>query len=171
MIFVTVGTHEQQSNRLIAYVDRLKEAGVIQEEVVIQTGFSTYEPQHCKWSKTFSYQQMLDYVSEARIVVTHGGPSSFFMPLVLGKIPIVVPRTQKFHEHVNDHQVHFCRQLKERGAHIFVAETCREIKHYIRDYDEIVNSMSGGFLSHNEAFSAPVTIVLADLIACVLFIS
>ena len=39
MIFVTVGTHEQQFNRLIKEVDRLKGEGLIQDEVIIQTGF------------------------------------------------------------------------------------------------------------------------------------
>ena len=44
MIFVTVGTHEQPFNRLIKKIDELKKNGIIQEEVIIQTGFSTYEP-------------------------------------------------------------------------------------------------------------------------------
>ena len=46
MIFVTVGTHEQPFNRLIECVDQLKGSGKIEEDVVIQTGFSTYEPKH-----------------------------------------------------------------------------------------------------------------------------
>ena len=48
MIFVTVGTHEQPFNRLIKAVDELKRDGVITEDVVMQTGFSTYEPKYCK---------------------------------------------------------------------------------------------------------------------------
>ncbi len=47
MIFVTVGTHEQAFNRLVKFIDNLKKDGIIEEEVVIQTGFSTYEPQKC----------------------------------------------------------------------------------------------------------------------------
>lgn len=44
MIFVTVGTHEQPFNRLIKKIDELKKDGIINEDVIIQTGFSTYEP-------------------------------------------------------------------------------------------------------------------------------
>ena len=44
MIFVTVGTHEQQFNRLIKEVDRLVEEGIIKEEVFIQIGYSDYDP-------------------------------------------------------------------------------------------------------------------------------
>ena len=51
MIFVTVGTHEQPFNRLVEYIDKLKEKGKIEEEVIIQTGYSTYQPQYCEWKK------------------------------------------------------------------------------------------------------------------------
>ena len=59
MIFVTVGTHEQQFNRLVECVDQMKEKGLLQEEVIVQTGYSTYEPKHCTWQKLFPFQQML----------------------------------------------------------------------------------------------------------------
>ena len=91
MIFVTVGTHEQPFNRLIQKIDELKKDGIINEDVIIQTGFSTYEPKYCQWSKLIPYQQMVKNVADARIVITHGGPASFIMPLQIGKTPIVVP--------------------------------------------------------------------------------
>ena len=47
MIFVTVGTHEQQFDRLIKEVDRLKKENLIQDEVFIQTGYSNYIPKYC----------------------------------------------------------------------------------------------------------------------------
>lgn len=52
MIFVTVGTHEQPFNRLVKAVDELKRDGIITEDVIMQTGFSTYEPKYCQWSET-----------------------------------------------------------------------------------------------------------------------
>ena len=109
MIFVTVGTHEQQFNRLVEYMDSW--AGENDEDVVIQTGFCTYEPQNASWKKLYSYQEMIKKVEEARIIITHGGPSSFIMPLQIGKIPIVVPRKKAYNEHVNDHQVSFCKAV------------------------------------------------------------
>ena len=122
MIFVTVGTHEQPFNRLIKAVDDLKRDGIITEEVIMQTGFSTYEPKYCKSSKLISYPQMVRNVEEARIVITHGGPASFIMPLQIGKIPIVVPRQHQFEEHVNDHQVEFTRNVAERMGTIIPVE-------------------------------------------------
>ena len=64
MIFVTVGTHEQPFNRLIQKVDELKKEGVITENVIIQTGFSTYKPKYCQWSKLIPYQQMIKNVAD-----------------------------------------------------------------------------------------------------------
>ena len=111
MIFVTVGTHEQPFNRLVQEIDNLKRDGVITEDVIIQTGYSTYEPKYCQWDKLIPYKQMIKNVEDARIVITHGGPASFIMPLQIGKTPIVVPRQKKFDEHVNDHQVEFARNV------------------------------------------------------------
>lgn len=65
MIFVTVGTHEQPFNRLIQKVDELKRDGVIKDDVIIQTGFSTYKPKYCQWSKLISYQQMVKNVADS----------------------------------------------------------------------------------------------------------
>ena len=73
MIFVTVGTREQPFNRLIQKVDELKRDGIIKDDVIIQSGFSTYEPKYCQWSKLIPYQQMVKNVADARIVITHGG--------------------------------------------------------------------------------------------------
>ena len=91
MIFVTVGTHEQPFNRLVKKIDELKGNGTIQDDVFIQTGFSTYEPKNCQWSKLIPYNQMIKNVEDARIVITHGGPARFNMPLQILKIPFVVP--------------------------------------------------------------------------------
>ena len=152
MIFVTVGTHEQPFNRLIKAVDELKRDGIITEDVIMQTGFSTYEPKYCKWSKLIPYQQMIRYVEDARIVITHGGPASFIMPLQIGKVPIVVPRQHKFDEHVNDHQVEFARNVAERMGTIIPVEDIEKLEEVITDYDQIVAGMRHGISSNNEKF-------------------
>lgn len=153
MIFVTVGTHEQPFDRLIECVDHLKREGVIREEVTVQTGYSTYEPRFCAWQKHYPYQDMIRLVDRARIVVTHGGPSSFIMPLQAGKIPIVVPRQQAFHEHVNDHQVLFARAVAQRRGAIIVVEDMDRLGDTIADYDRIVRGMGNGLRSNQESFN------------------
>lgn len=152
MIFVTVGTHEQPFNRLIKAVDELKRDGVITEDVVMQTGFSTYEPKHCEWYKLIPYKQMIKNVEDARIVITHGGPASFIMPLQMGKTPVVVPRQYKFGEHVNDHQVEFARNVAERMGTIITVEDINKLGSIITNYDKIVAKMEHGMKSNNKTF-------------------
>lgn len=152
MIFVTVGTHEQPFNRLVKAVDDLKRDGIITEEVIIQTGFSTYEPKYCEWSKLIPYQQMVKNVADARIVITHGGPASFIMPLQIGKTPIVVPRQHQYGEHINDHQVEFARNVAQRMGTIIPVEDIKKLGETITNYEKIVANMEHSINSNNEKF-------------------
>ncbi len=152
MIFVTVGTHEQPFNRLVQEIDNLKRDGVITEDVIIQTGYSTYEPKYCQWDKLIPYKQMIKNVEDARIVITHGGPASFIMPLQIGKTPIVVPRQKKFDEHVNDHQVEFARNVAQRMGTIIPVEDINELGGIIKNYDEICANMGNSMFNNNELF-------------------
>lgn len=163
MIFVTVGTHEQQFNRLVECVDRLKGDGIITEDVVIQTGFSTYEPKHCTYKNLFPFDKMEDYVAKARIIITHGGPSSFIMPLQYGKTPIVVPRRVEFDEHVNNHQLEFCKAVSKRMGTIVVVEDIEKLKDVILDYDSIISSISSDIQTNNRKFNENFAKVVDDL--------
>ncbi|MBQ8133033.1 MAG: multidrug MFS transporter [Clostridia bacterium] len=161
MIFVTVGTHEQSFNRLVEYMD--KWASEHSEEVVIQTGFSLYEPNNCKWEKLFPYSEMIKKVEDARVVITHGGPSSFIMPLQIGKIPIVVPRQKKYDEHVNDHQLDFCKKLARQQNSIIVVEDVNELGEILNNYDELVFSMKNNIMSNNEKFCIELEKIVDEL--------
>lgn len=163
MIFVTVGTHEQPFNRLIQKIDELKKSGTIQDDVIIQTGFSTYEPKFCQWSKLIPYQQMVRNVADARIVITHGGPASFIMPLQIGKTPIVVPRQKRFGEHVNDHQVEFTCNVANRMGTIIPVENIETLGDIITNYDQIVAGMSRGMSSNNAKFNEELEKLVKEL--------
>ena len=63
--------YEQPFNRLPKN-RRIKKDGTIQDDVIIQTGFSTYRPHYCQWSKLLPYQQMVK-MWQMLIVITHGG--------------------------------------------------------------------------------------------------
>lgn len=165
MIFATVGTHEQPFNRLVKCLDSLKEKGVIEDEVIIQTGYSTYEPKYCIWQKLYPYQTICELVEKARIVITHGGPSSFIMPLQIGKTPIVVPRRYEFNEHVNDHQINFCREVAERMGTIIVIEDIDKLADTIINYNEIIENMQTGIKSNNEKFNEEFSVIVDDMFA------
>lgn len=163
MVFVTVGTHEQNFNRLVKKIDELKRDGIIEDEVFIQTGFSDYEPKFCKYSKLIPYCNMIKYVESARIIITHGAPASFVMPLQINKTPIVVPRQYKFNEHVNDHQVDFTLKVAQRMENIIPVIDIDEIENIIKNYDEIVSSMKTGIESNNKKFNEQLDKIVKSL--------
>ena len=152
MIFVTVGTHEQQFNRLIKAMDDLCKNKTINEEVFIQTGYSDYEPKYCKWSKLIPYNEMISKIEEARIVITHGGPASFIMPIQKGKIPIVVPRQEKYNEHVNNHQFEFVKAIEERMNNIIPIYDIKKLNNKILNYDKIIGDKNKNINSNNIKF-------------------
>lgn len=109
-----------------------KKENIITEDVFIQTGFSTYEPQYCEWKNIISYDEMESYMKEATIVITHGGPATFMSAITHGKKPIVVPRQEKFGEHVNDHQLEFAQQVSERFESIVVVDKIDDLKEILK---------------------------------------
>lgn len=152
MIYVTVGTHEQPFNRLIRCVDELKGNGIIEEEVIIQSGFSDYEIQHCKHKDLFDQNDVLANYEAARLIIMHGGPSSIIQALQAGKVPIVVPRQKKFDEHINDHQLEFCRAVSKRYNNIILVEDIAELENAIVDYDKLVGQRKASGFNNNAAF-------------------
>ncbi len=139
MILVTVGTHEQQFNRLVEYID--KWAGEHDEEVIVQTGYSTYRPKHCVWQNFYKQAEMDKFVRDARVVVTHGGPCCYIEVVNLGKVPIVVPRRHSLGEHVDDHQLEIGRELKKQRHNIILIEDINDLGDILTRYDEIIKGM------------------------------
>lgn len=154
MIFVTVGTHEQGFDRLVKEIDRLKGEGIIKEDIIIQKGYTDYEPQYCESYKLIDYDKLQQYLTEARIIITHGGPASFIAPLSIGKTPIVVPRQKEFNEHVNNHQVEFVKQVVDRNNSLIPVYDIKDLEDKIVNYKQIVKNMGDNYTSNNKKFVA-----------------
>lgn len=137
MIFVTVGTHEDSFDRLVKEIDRLKGEKIILEEVKIQIGYTKYLPVHCSYERVIGFERMNQLAQEARIIITHGGPSSMLLAWQLNKIPIVVPRQKQFKEHVDDHQVYFARRMKAENRILKVLDI-KYLEDIIENYGELV---------------------------------
>lgn len=163
MIFVTVGTHEQPFDRFLKCIDKMVEDRKIKEEVIIQKGYTDYEPKNCKSTKLVSYEEMQENIKKARIVVTHGGPASFLEPLKYGKIPVVVPRKKEYNEHVNNHQVEFSKEVESRMKNIIVAEKEEEIIDAIVSYDKKIKKLNKKNNSNNKQFNEKLERLIEEL--------
>jgi UDP-N-acetylglucosamine transferase subunit ALG13 len=116
MIFVTVGTNEARFDRLLHAVAALP-AG---EEIVVQYGASIVRPGNATLHDFMPFEQIVEHVRRARVVVTHAGVGSIIVSLSNGKKPVVVPRLKLFGEAVDDHQLFFGRRFAEAGLVTFV---------------------------------------------------
>ncbi len=165
MIFVTVGTHEQSFNRLLIEIDNLVEKSVINEHVIMQTGFSNYVPRNCKWSRFLTAQEIENNIKKARIVITHGGPASFLAVLQANKIPIVVPRQVKYQEHINNHQVDFVKFIEKKQNNIIPIYDIKKLGSAIINYSSEVKEKYTKELTNTQRFNKKFSEIVDDIIS------
>lgn len=113
MILVTLGTQKFQMNRLIEAVDKL--APSLGEEVFIQTGNSSYIPQNCKYQDFVDVEDFQQMIKTCSLLITHSGVGSIMTGVSNNRPIIVVPRLEKYHEHVDDHQVQIAEAFEQKG--------------------------------------------------------
>lgn len=118
MIYVTVGTHEQNFDRLLIKIDELIHLGIMNGDVFAQIGYSDYLPKNFNYTKFLTYDESIQYLTSSELVISHGGPSTFMVPLMNNIPTIVVPRLKEFGEHVNNHQLDFCVKMNQNGFDI-----------------------------------------------------
>ena len=137
MILVTVGTHKQQFDRLVKRCDNL--AKYFGEEMVIQYGHSHYVPRFAKGKKFVP--ELRDYIEKARIVIAHAGTGTFLETVKMFKKPIIlVPRQRKFREHVNDHQLDFCRHIEKKYGFCVIENIDDLLFTLIKDYNKVIET-------------------------------
>ena len=113
MIFVTLGTQKFQMNRLIKAVDEIAEG--YNEDFFVQMGNSTYVPKNCGSKDFMDAAAYNKKISECSMLITHAGVGTIISGLSLGKPVIVVPRQNKFKEHVDDHQCQIAEAFSSKG--------------------------------------------------------
>lgn len=138
MILATVGTHEDPFDRLLGELERLCAEGVLDEEVVCQSGYCTLETRHVQTHKQLPFDELQGLMSRARIIITHGGPASIMQALAHGTIPIVVPRQADFGEHVDNHQCRFAEKMSDRVLTVF---DISDLEPMLLDYESRVASL------------------------------
>lgn len=133
MIFVSVGMHIQGFDRLIQKMDEI--AGEIDEEVIMQIGFTQYQPKNAKYFNSINELQKIQELNrKARIVVCHGGAGTIITALAEGTPVIAIPRLKKYNEHLNDHQLELVNELAKNGI-ITKVQDINELEHLIKIHD------------------------------------
>ena len=125
MIFLTIGTLHP-FDRLVKTVDSLAGSGRIDEPVIGQIGFGDYQPQNMQSFQVLEKKEFDGYMEKASLIISHAGMGSIITAITLQKPMIVMPRLEKYKEHVNDHQLDTARKFEELGI-VLVAETEDEL--------------------------------------------
>ena len=122
MILVMLGTQNNSFHRLLEEIDRLIERGKINDEVIVQAGYTKYESQNMKVIDFVSNDEIEKFEQQADYIITHGGVGSIIGSIEKGKKVIAVPRLKQYGEHVNDHQLDIVESFDKLGYIIGITD-------------------------------------------------
>ena len=119
-------------------------AGSLEEEVVMQTGFSDFKGKNTKCFKYASDAEMSAYYDKMSLLVCHAGVGTIINGLKRNIPVVMVPRRVMYHEVDTDHQLMIARKVvgMNRGVTVLdvnhlpdAMEKARELKFdpYVHD--------------------------------------
>lgn len=122
-VFATVGT--TSFNPLVEALDK----GSFSASSTIQIADGTYQPKSALW---FRFEPNIQkHIDNADVIVCHAGAGSIFRLLGEGKVPLVVPNTERR----DKHQLEIARWLVEK-RYAVVAMSAAEVNQKLHDYPE-----------------------------------
>ncbi|MGL5827247.1 MAG: glycosyltransferase [Nocardioides sp.] len=119
-VLLLVGTDHHPFQRAVGWADA-RQTRYPEERVFIQYGKSQ-APLVAAGKAFLSPAQMREFVTEADVVITHGGPGTISDARQAGHRPVVFPRDPNHGEHVDDHQQRFAQWCHRRGL-VHIAST------------------------------------------------
>ena len=133
--FITVGNCYQGFQRLVNIIPKI--INFVPKPITLQYGYSKIESLNISdnilLKKNFlSNDEYYHLCQKAKIIISHAGVGTIINSNLCNKRPIIVPRMQKFLEHVNDHQVDVCRKL-ENSQKAFVIYDVNDIIKFLRN--------------------------------------
>ena len=158
MILVTVGTHEQQFDRLVEAAAAL--GG--DEHMVVQYGTSKITDGPASGSTSCRSTSWPSRRARARVVVSHAGVGSIVLARRYGHRPIIMPRRPHLGEHVDEHQMQLTRRLAQAGI-VTVVEDAAQLAAAVQAPPTVAPADTKGGLSGPSALSADVREVLIGL--------
>ena len=126
LLFATVGA-TLPFDRLVTSVAKMKAEGVLDEQVLVQTGEGGVRPEGLETHETIRFDEVQEILKKASIVVCHGGTGSLITALRQGCHVIAMPRLSTLGEHYDDHQSEITQAFADRGL-IQVAKSEDELR-------------------------------------------
>lgn len=78
MILVLLGTQNNSFHRLLEEIDKLIKQKIIQEEVIVQAGYTKYQSENMKIFDLIPNEELEKYQNQASLIITHGGVRFYY---------------------------------------------------------------------------------------------
>ncbi len=180
MILVTLGTQDKSFERLLKKLDQLIEKKVIQDEVVVQAGYTQYESKNMKIFSYLPKEELEKLIEKCDLLITHAGVGSIMDGIKKKKKVIAVPRLSKYQEHTNDHQLQIAKEFEKEGYILSVIElkdlpkTLKKVekfkpKKYRGNNQKMLNLIDNYIENNHKDSRLPFYLILLFIIFLILF--
>ncbi|PZV12263.1 MAG: hypothetical protein DCF20_17945 [Pseudanabaena sp.] len=118
MLLITVGTEQYQFNALMHWIELLIKYQLINEDVLVQYGFSTHFPDGSKAYRNLSEHEFLNFVDRASLIISHCDENTALLLEDKDTPFVLVPRLQRFREYIDNRQMEVADEFEHRGVAI-----------------------------------------------------
>lgn len=133
MILVTVGSATYKFSRLFEMLDLLCDNHIIDgDKIFAQTGVTNYKSCNYKCVDMIDMSEFNLLLKDAEYIICHAGVGTIINCLLNNKKVIVVPRLNKYNEHIDDHQVEITKSFVKNG-YIMEANSYEELEMCIKN--------------------------------------
>jgi len=113
MILVLLGTFPLNFPRPLVEIEKLVLAGVITEEVIVQSGHTPFQSELITIIPFMPLEKLIALYEKADLIITQAGTGSIIKGLKINKKMIAIARLAKLGEHVDDHQSELVKEFSE----------------------------------------------------------
>lgn len=135
MILVVLGTQDKPFTRLLEALDAQKNAGLIQDEIIVQAGCTKLVTDSMKLFDLLPIDEFDALINDADVIITHAGVGSILSALKKGKRVIACARLAHYGEHTNDHQLQIQDEFARQG-YLIGCEDFSKIHEILNKIDE-----------------------------------
>jgi anti-anti-sigma factor len=138
MLLITVGTEQYQFNALMHWIELLIKYQLINEDVLVQYGFSTHLPDGSTAYRNLSEQDFLNFVDRANLIISHCDENIAQLLEDKDTPYVLVPRLQRFREYIDNRQMEIADEFEHRG--VAIARSPGDLVKFIKLQQSTINS-------------------------------
>ena len=109
--FISLGNAKQSFSRMLKVIDDVM--CHLPKPIIIQSGHTFFESNVAKVYRFMTADDFKKYIKNSEIIIIHAGAGSIINAIKQGKTPLVMARSKKYNEHVNNHQFELLNKMME----------------------------------------------------------